>query len=169
MESLTGSLTNVALLTFHKTSLFPVKGVLYSILFSSVHSLHHPGDWILSVKGWEKVLPPEQQGQDTAGAVPSHCWVIECLIDKRWKKLCAKAKQWLFHEILLLLTHLMVHTHKDATKNLSSDFLPVFQYLFVLLFLMSDFSFLCIADEEFYSWGVAADGTLPLQTEDCGI
>lgn len=66
----------------------------------------------------------------------------------------------------------MVHIHKDATKNLSSHFcasISVFKDLFALLFLMSDVSFLCIPDEKCYSRGVGAGGTLPLQTEDCGI
>lgn len=74
--------------------------------------------------------------------------------------------------MLLLLTYLIVHTLKDAIKNLFSHFcasISVFKYLFALLFPMSDVSFLCITDEKSYSWGVNAEGTLPLQTEDCGI
>lgn len=171
MESLTGSLTNVALLTFQKSMkhhFCSVKGLLYSILFSSVPSLHTLGTEFCFVKGWEKVLPPEQQGQDTAGAAPSHCFVTECLINKRWKKHCAKPNQWLFHEILLL-TYLMVHTHKGASKSLFADFLPVFWYFSTCLCSFWCQMSLCVTDEKFCSWGVVADGTLPLHTENCGI
>lgn len=47
----------------------------------------------------------------------------------------------------------MVHIHKDATKNLFSDFLPVFQYFFVLLFLMSDVSFCVLLIRSFTAEG----------------
>lgn len=150
------------------TSLFSVKGLLYPILFSSVPSLPTLGtEFCLSKDGRRFYL---QSSRVRTLLVLSPVTVL-LLINKRWRRHCAKPKQWLFHEILLLM-YLMVHIHKNATRNLFSDFFAsilVFQCLFVLLFLMSGVSFLCITDGKFYSWGVAAHGTLPLQTEDCGI
>lgn len=77
----------------HKMSLFPVKVLLYSILFLSVHSLHPSGpEFCLSKDGRRLYL----QSSEVGSCSRVRTLLFECLINSKWKKALCKAKTMAF-------------------------------------------------------------------------
>lgn len=171
MESLTGSFTNVALLAFQKSMkhhFFSVERLLYSILFLSVHSLHTLGTEFCLSNGGGRFCLQSSKVRTLLVLSPVSAVLLNVWLTKGEKSIVQSQNSGFFKRYFCW--HIWWSTNtRMPPKTSFLIFLPVFQYLFVLLFLMSVVSFLCITDEKCYSWGVGADGSLPLQPQGCGI